>query len=107
MTRTAWGQRLVEVLNDGQWHRRDDVLANVAGVVPAAVAIRLMDREAANGRRRTGFNPSPRRQLQPEQRVRSGQRRMARQTIDNYVAHGTVERDSDMIRLAPNRMNRQ
>jgi hypothetical protein len=97
-TGTAWGARIAEVLDDGEWHHIDDVATIAASVVPPGVAYRFQER--LRRKSRSGATGPDRRRLGDHKTaVEIGKRAVARKAIIDRVGGG-LERDGSWIRRA-------
>jgi hypothetical protein len=84
-------------VDDGRWHRRDELLAVGARTVPPGRA--LQERERMRERQNTGVGP--RRDLTDDAAIRSGARHIARQSLNHFVERGRLERRGDLLRKVP------
>lgn len=97
--RTAWGERLLSIVSDGEWHDTDFVLAEVASVVPAGVALRTVEVQVNLNRGLRGVVNPRGHVTTDEHRVRSGQLRVARTTIGNWTRAGRLTHADGRLRL--------
>lgn len=99
-TSTAWGACIDELLADGEWHEREELIVAGVAVVPPGVAYR--EGEKLRRKDRSG-------RAAPEGRVlgsrgvsvAAGARSIVRQAIRNRTRKGTAERRGDRIRRRP------
>lgn len=92
--RKPWGEKLVEVLGDGEWHDREAIIGAVAAVVPPGVAYRRGEQarlqlRQADGARTRGEDTTS---------VATGAREVARKTLNQAVRRKVVERSGELFR---------
>lgn len=95
--RATWTTAMVAHINDGRWYSLEEVLHVGARAVPPgrAIQMREKDRERLNH----GIGPRPTRT--DDQRVATGARRVAYQSLRMLIRSGTIERRGDLIRSTP------
>lgn len=95
ITTTPWGKAIDDVLEDGEWHTRDELIAAGAAAVPPGVAYREGER------RRMLDGPPIRTRGDQADAVAAGARNRAIDTLRSRVRFGTVEVDDGRYRKAP------
>lgn len=93
---TPWGQAIDQVLADGLWHHRDEILDVAARAVPPGVAYR--NGERLRSAVRVWGQPGPRKFGDQSVAVATGARARAREVLRSKVRTGTVQRDGDRFR---------
>jgi len=83
-----------QVIADGDWHDREELIAAAMAVIPPAVAYRRA--EVNRTRKTTGLRSRGGR----DDAVRAGSRDLARRLIDEAVRRGSIERDGSRYRVA-------
>lgn len=83
---SVWTRAIIDVLADGAWHDREELLAAAAAVVPPGVAARRAEQDR---RERSG---APHRTRGHDQVVAIGARSVARGSLKGLDRSGTVER---------------
>lgn len=100
MAQRAWGERVDEVLADGEWHDIDDVIADAVRRVPPGLAYRKGEARRTHSRG-DGRTAPERRQLGTrEVAVATGARTLVRKSIESRLRRGTAVRWGDRIRKA-------
>ena len=93
--RSPWTARMDEVLDDGEWHELEEVLAAGITMVPPGRAYRKGE---WNRLRLKG--PATRHVGTREQSVATGARIIARKSIESRLSNGTLVRWGSRIRRA-------
>lgn len=92
--RAPWTIAMAKHIADGRWYSLDEVLGVGARAVPPGRAIQMRERDRA--RLNTGVGPT--RPVTDEQRIATGARRVAAQSLQMLIRGGQVERNGDLIR---------
>jgi hypothetical protein len=90
---TAWNRQIVMLLEDGQWHDQEEVIAATMPTVPPGVALRTVEQ-----RRRNSRSVSPASRVKKKTHsvlVASGQRAKVVEGINSLMSGGRVERVGD------------
>ena len=98
---TEWGRRLDEILADGEWHDREDVIRLVAEAVPPGRAFRKGEAIRRHLVERQGFTFSSRSRGDDGTSVATGARHIARACPSGRERQGTIQRDGDLVRRRP------
>lgn len=101
MTSTPWGLRLREILADGQWHSREELVVAAGPFVPPGRAIRIRESAATHSNssnvgdqrdpERRGTGPRPERSI--EFKLAVGRRRVIVDTLWQW--NKSVERRTE------------
>lgn len=92
LIRAPWSLAMREVLSDGQWHDRRELVAVGVVHVPPGMAHREHRRHLPHGEVRRGYVDS-------HSAVLLGATRVATAALRSWVASGTVERRGELIRM--------
>lgn len=85
--------RLRELLTDGEWHAREELIDALAGFVPPGVAWRSAERHRLSKRRRKGLSDGPRvHHTITATAVKTGRRAVVGDAIQREVRRGHVDR---------------
>jgi hypothetical protein len=87
-----WMNAMYELLSDGQWHHRDDLIAVGADRVPPGRAYRYSERRRVRTGTRTTFTRT-------EERA-AGQRQEASQAVLSSARWGGTVRDGEKFRMS-------
>ena len=88
--------KILEVLDDGAWHHRDEILAAAAAVIPPGVAYRAAEKR----RRERPGAPPQRTRGDTDAVISSGARSLARDALLENARRGLLERQGDWYRKA-------
>lgn len=86
-----WTRKITELLADGEWHDREQVLAIGAAAVPPGIAFRRGELDRA---RKRPLGPGPRVRGDRATSIATGARTIVQRTIDNQVRQGLIERSA-------------
>lgn len=98
-TRALWSKAIQDLLADGRWHDRAEVIAVGARAVPPGVAWRRAEQHRLDNQTRRVGELRPR-QGDEHSAVEAGSRRVASQVLYALVKHGKVLREDDRYCLA-------
>lgn len=98
MTYTAWGARIDELLADGAWHEREEVIAAAAKAVPPGVAFRKGETHRIRQLGRRGQPGADRHVGTRERSVATGARTLVRDLVNSRIQRGVVEQWGTRIR---------
>lgn len=94
--------RLRELLADGEWHLRNDVIDQLSGAVPPGAAWREAERRRLSERQRTGRPKGPRaHHTDRRTAIASGARQVINQTILRQIRDGFIERRRTRVGNVP------
>lgn len=99
---TDESKRLLRMLEDDQWHPLDDIRAKLAETVAPGRALRKYEERASNWHKHNGARVGP--ELTDEEKIRSGQRTLARMAIHSMKKRYVQIMDTPQgaqIRLRP------
>ena len=85
---SPWTARVLDVLADGEWHTRAELLAAAMPLVPPGKAYRM-----GEWRRLRSSSPGPRRRGDDDVSVAAGAREIVGKVLCGLVADGRIERD--------------
>lgn len=91
---TPWYDRIVEVLADGEWHRREELIQAAIPLVPPGQAHRAAEKD----RVRRSQSPTRVRGDQATA-IAAGARRLVDEALRGLVRYGRVWRDGDRYQL--------
>jgi hypothetical protein len=98
--RSPWSSRILEVLGDGAWHDREELLRAAMAVVPPGVAFRRGERDRIRwAERNLGAGPHPRTRGGRAEAIVRGRRQIASTTLGGLMWRGRVERVGEQVRL--------
>jgi hypothetical protein len=92
--RSPASTRILELLADGHWHDREEIIA--AALLPPGRAWRSAERLRLRGRA-----ISPRTHGTRDTAIASGRRTYGRDTLWTLISHGHVILQGDKVRAAP------
>lgn len=98
--RVPWSLAIRDVLADGEWHDREELIAVGKRAVPPGIAYRRFERQRKTAARYRN-EPGATRRGDEFAVVASGAKRVAYDCVRAMVASGVVERDGNRYRLIP------
>jgi hypothetical protein len=98
--RKPWTQAAIDVLSDGEWHSREELLDVMARHVDPARAVELRRRRRDSQRRLRHGGVIGDRPTAVADEIRAGSRLQACTALDNLERHNSaVERSGDLYRM--------
>lgn len=91
-----WSRRILDLLADGAWHDRDEILEAAAAMVPPGKAFRRGEHVR---RCQLANRDQPRTRGGRDTAISTGRRTYARDALHSMIAVGRVIRDGNKVRV--------